>query len=289
MLDQLRIRLGAINYVRQLRDRWPGAIPASELRRFGSGEETVFLKGQQGVFKPKELNEPLSIRTALDSPYNDEFFDGTKVIYNFAPPSREHENDGLKRAAEQMLPLIYLVQVHPKPKTEYMVFAPVFVVKWDNALRTFFIDLAEQDNVVPASSIPSLIEADEVHEMSKKYIVTAVERRMHQARFRNEVLAAYRERCAVCVLRIRPLLDAAHVIPDRDPKPTLIVNEGLSLCSIHHRAFDARIIRYDRKFTMRVELPEGAKPGEAEKTMLLAFDGRPLTLPSDRKFWPVVI
>lgn len=103
------------------------------------------------------------------------------------------------------------------------------------------------------------------------------------------MLAAYRERCAVCILRIRPLLDAAHIIPDRDPKPTLIVNEGLSLCSIHHRSFDAGILRYDQKFTMRVELPEGVKAGEAEKSMLLAFDGQPLTLPTDPKLWPVVL
>ncbi len=37
---------------------------------------------------------------------------------------------------------------------------------------------------------------------------------MHQQEFRQRVLRAYRERCAICRLRHEELLDAAHILPD---------------------------------------------------------------------------
>lgn len=126
----------------------------------------------------------------------------------------------------------------------------------------------------------------DIGELSKIYLTTTVQRRLHQARFRNQVLKVYRDRCGVCILRIRPLLDAAHIIPARDPKPPIPVNEGMALCAIHHRAFDARILRYDQNYRIRIELPEKSPIGEAEKSMLLAFNGRPLTLPKDDRFRP---
>jgi putative restriction endonuclease len=67
-------------------------------------------------------------------------------------------------------------------------------------------------------------------------------RRLHQAAFRERVLSAYRVRCAVCRLRHRELLDAAHILPDSHMESRPIVQNGLSLCKIHHSAFDANIV-----------------------------------------------
>ena len=38
--------------------------------------------------------------------------------------------------------------------------------------------------------------------------------RLHQHEFRFEVLAAYRQRCTICALKERSLLQAAHIIED---------------------------------------------------------------------------
>ena len=143
MLDETRIRLEGIHYVRGLRERWV-AVPASELQHFTTAGRRVFLKGQQGIFKPAELTEPLSITSTLDSPYNDDPIEGSRVLYDFLPPSREFENVGLKRCAEAELPLIYFLQVKRRPGPEYVIFAPVFVVGWDDSTRRFLIDLSEQ-------------------------------------------------------------------------------------------------------------------------------------------------
>ena len=288
MIDELSVRSQAIQFVLALRERWVG-IPAAELRNFRIAGERVPLSAQQGIFKPAVLSDPLSIRSALDSPYNDPI-DGTRVRYAFAPASREYENDGLKGCAEKRLPLIYLVQTKPKPNTEYIAFAPVYVSAWNDTAREFIIDLSENTATVASSSKVAGRIADSAVPpalLEKRYVTTVVERRLHQARFRNEVLAAYRERCAVCVLRVRPLLDGAHLRPDRDPKPTIIVNEGMALCATHHRAFDANILRYDSEYRVHIELPSGVTVGEGEKTMLLAYDGRRLTLPNTPDQFPI--
>lgn len=64
--------------------------------------------------------------------------------------------------------------------------------------------------------------------------------------FRLRVLDAYDAACAVCGQDLRvgdaPLnIEAAHIRPVRDDGPDDIQN-GLALCSLHHRAFDRGII-----------------------------------------------
>lgn len=295
MLDETRIRLDAIHYVRLQRERWV-AVPASELRTFDSGGQRVFLKGQQGIFKPAELSEPLSITSTLDSPYNDSTVDGTRVLYDFLPPSRQHENDGLKRCAELELPLIYLLQVKRRPNPEYVVFAPVYVIAWDEGARTFLVDLSEQHPGAVASPLPSRRQLDlawvrqatasEVRELTRTYIATNVQRRLYDAKFRNRILKAYRDRCAVCDLGLRPLLDAAHVTGDRDPKPVIEVNEGIALCATHHRAFECDILGWDDDYRVRISLPGRGEAGEGERQMLLAFEGKLLALPRRPEWRP---
>src|SRR5437764_6686117 len=105
MLSETRLRLDAIHFVRALRERWV-AVPAAELRRF-----RIHLKGQQGIFKPAGLSDPLSMATTIASSYTHDTIEGSCVYYDFVPRSREHENEGLKRCAEAAVPLIYFLQV----------------------------------------------------------------------------------------------------------------------------------------------------------------------------------
>jgi putative restriction endonuclease len=65
---------------------------------------------------------------------------------------------------------------------------------------------------------------------------------LHQHRFRANVLRAYRTRCAVCTLREAPLLQAAHIIEDGDPRGTAAVANGIALCAIHHLAYDRNLL-----------------------------------------------
>lgn len=282
MFDETRIRLEAIHHVRGLRERWV-AVPAAELRAFTSAGRRVFLKGQQGIFKPAGFEEALSITTTVDSDYTHDPIEGSRVLYDYV--SRRHDNESLKRCAESELPLIYFLQCRKKPAPEYIVFAPVYVVGWDDEARRFLVDLAEQkpgDVVSPAPVARQLRLPAVRSDVSRTWAVTTVSRRLHQARFRNAILSAYRDRCAVCGLRVRALLDAA---PVADLNSEIDVRMGIALCATHHRAFDAGILWYDKDYRVRIALP--GKAGEGEEAMLLAFEGKLLTLPSDKSLWPL--
>ena len=53
---------------------------------------------------------------------------------------------------------------------------------------------------------------------------------------------AYGETCTICRIRHRELLDAAHILRDNHPKGEPWVSNGLSLCKIHHAAFDSNML-----------------------------------------------
>lgn len=278
MLDETRIRLEAIQHVRALRERWP-AIPAAELRDFRYDGRRVLLRGQQGIFKPAALSDPLSITTTISSDYTQDTIEGSCVLYDFVPPTREHENQALKRCAEALLPLLYFLQLKKRP-AEYAVFAPVYVVGWDDERRRFLVDLSEQrpgDVASPARttrqlSLPSVRTPDsasEIRELTRRYVVANVQQRLHDARFRNTVLDAYHDHCAVCELHVRALLDAA---PLGD-------GSGIALCATHHRAFDTGILTFDADYIVHVH---------RDDPTLAPFEGKHLALPSDEAQWPKV-
>ena len=78
--------------------------------------------------------------------------------------------------------------------------------------------------------------------IGRRYTYREVRVRIHQARFRARVIPAYRKRCAICRLREVRLLDAAHIVGDAESEGEPAISNGLSLCSIHHRAFDRDLV-----------------------------------------------
>jgi putative restriction endonuclease len=98
----------------------------------------------------------------------------------------------------------------------------------------------------------------EVDEHLRRYILRETKQRLHQPVFRATVLRAYDTRCAVCALGHRELLDAAHIVPDREQAGIAAVRNGLALCKIHHAAYDSFVlgIRPDLVVEIRADLLE---------------------------------
>ena len=46
----------------------------------------------------------------------------------------------------------------------------------------------------------------------------------------------------MCRLHHGALLDAAHIVPDGEPRGEPVVPNGLALCKIHHAAYDINLI-----------------------------------------------
>lgn len=272
----VRIRTAALQWCNELRSRWKEAVPADRLRQFPFEGRQIFLYGQQGIFKPKELQDgPLSIRTALDSPYLDNpAEDGDGIRYDFSPSA--HENEGLKRLRESATPLIYLIQVKGRPRPEYLILSPVFIQGWDDSSRTFFVDVA-----------PALpLKVEDGAAVDKRYATRTVTVRLHQAQFRKAVLEAYQSRCSVCDLRAHHLLDGAHITPDSSTDGLPVIRNGLSLCALHHRAFDTDILLVDGEYRIQINRDQMKDRGRAAQQSILAHDGDSLILPSSPAHYP---
>src|SRR5262245_5144126 len=83
--------------------------------------------------------------------------------------------------------------------------------------------------------------------------MTSARQRLHQASFREAVITAYNGRCAVSRLPEPLLLDAAHIVVDKDEKlGQPVVPNGIPLSKIHHAAFDAHLIGIDPDYRLHV-------------------------------------
>jgi putative restriction endonuclease len=202
---------------------------------------------QRGIRKPAGMEAALAIRTTFTAPgqtppYADAVGADGLQRYKYRGNDPQHpENVALRRAFELKLPLIWFVGV---ASGLYEPIYPVWVVGDDPAKLEFALALDEgQRFVTPGSSMD---------EDARRYVERLTKARLHQRVFRSQVLLAYDGRCAVCRLRHTELLDAAHIIEDGKPNGLPVVPNGLSMCKIHHAAFDNKILGVRPDLTLHV-------------------------------------
>jgi putative restriction endonuclease len=99
-------------------------------------------------------------------------------------------------------------------------------------------------------------------EVEKRYAEQITRRRLHQAMFRGMVVRAYDVRCAVCHLKHGDLFDAAHITADSAQTGLAIVSNGLSLCKIHHAAYDRDLMGISPDYKVQIN-----------RTLLAEVDG----------------
>lgn len=209
---------------------------------FNYAGHRVRLLGPQGIFKPKILDIPLSITTVPSGPYDDGFSKDGLLLYRYRGTDPRHaDNVGLREAMSRRIPLVYF---HRVVEGKYLAVWPVFIVGDDPSMLTFKVEVddAKFASLETGNESSPLLTADGALEARRSYISTTVRQRIHQRSFRERVLRAYQEQCALCRLRHEELLDAAHIIPDGEPDGEPIVPNGLALCKLHHAAFDRQFL-----------------------------------------------
>jgi putative restriction endonuclease len=142
------------------------------------------------------------------------------------------------------VPIVYFVGTRPG---WYRPEWPVFVTA-DNPLGRS-VTLTPGRMVGPYDEREPLLPDDPIE---RRYAVRETRVRLHQARFRARVLPAYKNQCTICRLKEPRLLDAAHILADREAAGEPRVSNGLSLCSIHHRAFDEDLVGVSPDYEARV-------------------------------------
>lgn len=235
------VRLAAFEWLKSRQVEYGDVLPRQVLSQgFVYKGQRVQLLGPQGIFKPKVIPEiPLSITTSPKSPYGDSFDSGGFLLYKYRGTNpQHHENVGLRKAFFQKTPLIYFHGVVPG---KYLAVWPVFIVGDNPAELTFRVavdDMAYVGKLTAASHDKGFVVDPEGVDARRAYITYGVKHRLHQRGFREKVLSAYKDQCALCRLKHRELLDAAHIIPDNEPDGAPVVKNGIALCKLHHAAFD---------------------------------------------------
>ena len=240
------LRLAALDQVSRLSKAGDGLVDARDLKTgfIFRGERVPLFNQAVGIWRPRLLEgsgAALSLTTAppksgKQPPYTDSIgSDAAWLAYKYQRWGAEHwMNQAVVRALELQRPLVYFFGTSAHT---YQAIFPVYVVEADDPTQTFHL-------AADASAGLAIGQRDNtaVLEARRAYATRMVKVRLHQRQFRELVMQAYRTTCSVCRIRHNPLLDAAHILEDRDQRGRPEVPNGLSLCKIHHAAFDANIL-----------------------------------------------
>jgi putative restriction endonuclease len=210
------------------------------------GRRVAFLSPYNGIHRASAQEGPaaLSINTSTNSPYDDAAVpDGFRYAYRSGSVDQP-DNRALRAAHTLAVPLVYFVATR---SGWYKPLYPCYVVADDPVARNVL--------VAPGRMVGPIDERDPVpleDPLERRYGVREARVRLHQARFRGRVLDAYSNKCTICRLKEGRLLDAAHIVGDLEESGDPMIENGLSLCSIHHRAFDQNLVGISQTYRVHV-------------------------------------
>ena len=250
-----RIRLAAFEHVSKLSEMHDH-LTAKELSPgfIFENERIPLINPQRGIFKPRQMQFLLSIKTVFPKPggrvwYDDQrkvhrqIFEGDEVVeYAFMGTNPEAaDNRWLREAFENQIPVIYFLGIAPG---RYQAMMPTYIVGWNAKALKAQVAFGMPDQKMPTPPQNAI---------ERSYALRTVKQRLHQGSFREAVINAYGGRCALSKIPEPLLLDAAHIIPDRDEdfgQP--VVPNGIPLSKIHHAAFDAHLLGIDPDYRLHV-------------------------------------
>lgn len=258
-----------------------GSLRSADINTFSFEGKPMRLIVQTGIWKPSGLCSALTVRTTYTPPtqpppYTDDMGSDGLVRYKHRGVDPHHaDNRALREAMVRGLPLAYFVGVD---RGVYVPQYPVWLRFEDPVRHEFAIAVDEGQRFVDLSAL-SLDQ--------RRYVERLTKARLHQPVFRARVLRAYTERCAMCRLHHPELLDAAHIIADGQPHGEAVVPNGLSLCKIHHAAYDADLlgVRPDLTVDVATRLLDEID-GPMLRHGLQAMAGTRLLIPRERAAQP---
>jgi putative restriction endonuclease len=193
-------------------------------------------------------------------------------------PIDNHFNKWLRNAHAFDVPVVYFVGTRRNwYRPEYPTFVELDHPESRTVLLTFGKMRGPYDEREPVH-IEDMIE--------RRYVLREVKQRLHQVQFRGVVLPAYQDRCTICRLKELSLLDAAHIDADSEPAGLAVVSNGLSLCTIHHRAFDQNLVGVSPDYEVRVSRRLLEDEDGPMLDVLKGFHGQTIHLPARRTQHP---
>lgn len=276
--DEIPLRHQIMSQLAVVAEHNGGFVTREQLTHFhiAPGQTRRLIDASRGIWNPRDLNATLSIMSSPDGPYDDREVHGGLFRYSYRAGSTGGDNTKLRRANELDLPIILLRKI---ATSVYVPIFPVYVLADDKHEREFVFALDESLRFLADPLNPTLDE--------RRYAQQVVRRRLHQPEFRARVVRAYEARCAICSLEVGELLDAAHIVPDTHELGQPVVQNGLSLCKIHHAAYDRNLLGVTSDLEIRLNAALlDMIDGPMLRHGLQEMHGRHLRLPRHRADHP---
>jgi putative restriction endonuclease len=287
-MDDQEIRLKLFSWLNEKSLLNGGVFLRGELESgFKINGNVITLVGPPGIWIPAGFEIPISITTTASGPYDDGFTDEGILNYRYRGTDQNHrDNVGLREAMKQNIPLVYFRSIKPG---KYVSVWPVFVL--EDVRSELFVRVAIDPAYTMSGELnmPNLLTESNPETKSgvRRYITVITKLRLHQIAFREYVLDAYSRSCTLCNLQHVELLDAAHIIPDKEEGGEPIVPNGLSLCKIHHAAYDSNIIGISPDYLVKVREDVLEEiDGPMLKYGLQAMEGSKIILPKHKSNYP---
>jgi putative restriction endonuclease len=277
-----QIRLAAFEWLDKQTTIYGDVLPHEVLADgFYLNGERITLLGPRGIWKPKIMTYPLSITSISNGPYSDSFTKEGFLKYKYRGQDPNHpDNKGLRSLISLGKPLIYF---HSIIKGKYLATWPVFIINDNKQDLVFTVAV---DDIKSVKNEYEQVSEDATY-YRRSYLTSTIQTRVHQRLFRERVLIAYQNHCALCNLKHIELLDAAHIIADKEDIGDPIIPNGLALCKIHHAAFDNNFIGINPDYIIKIRTDFLTETdGPMLRYGIQSLNNAKLILPTHKIHWP---
>ncbi|MEC5425232.1 HNH endonuclease [Virgibacillus sp. C22-A2] len=233
--------------------------PNHEMRAFEAWNLLVKQANKESTITYKELGKELDIHPRVSRYFLD-------YIQNYC--------------IEQKIPPITSIVVDQKGKVGQGFIAwdadnlpegqqLVFNFNWDHYPNPFTY---AKENETSAQLTKEIITGKGSETVYSKVRVRGVA----QSIFRAALLKVHGNKCAFCNFKITEALEAAHIVPwfESSDEEKLDIQNGLLLCSNHHKLYDSGVYFINTDFTIGVN-------GYKSK-----LEGKEIRLPKKKAHWP---
>lgn len=186
-------------------------------------------------------------------------------LCNFASLDPAMQGKGLKGASKADVEIISEFLLRP----EQMIIASE--AAYEALLRNSPTGFSEP----PAE--PFLYDFESFEETER---VSQIKTRTVQSFFRKAVISSYHNQCAVCSLKHSELLIASHIVPwSKKLESRADPSNGISLCSLHDKAFDLGFVGVSTDYKILVSSKLKDNKVRVYEDMFVRFNSQKIQMP----------
>jgi len=290
MASELALVKAAFEHVKTLERLYGDSIPSVAIEqgfRF-NGEKVLLMNRAGGIFKPRQMQHGvLSIKTTIPRKgasaniYNDHSVDDGYYQYSLQQGDPYGgRNKCLWQAFENKQPFIYFHAIAP---AVYQALWPCFIedISAVDGYAKILVGSVQSNGLSDEGNYPV------PNEIESRYLVRETKVRLHQSSFRAAVLGAYKSRCAITGIAEPRLIEAAHIVPDSQVAGNQLVNNGIALSNLHHRAYDRNLLGIDGDYRIHIssDIREHSSNDFLDRAFIVC-DKQVLRLPVSKELYP---